>query len=84
VRSRGGSVGRIDRWGRRTFAYELKHRTEGFYVFIEVVAEPEAITEVDRTLTLTDEVLRHRIIRQPETSAGRARPAEAPSEAQAS
>lgn len=84
MRSRGGSVGRVDRWGRRTFAYELKHRTEGFYVFIEVVAEPEAITEVDRTLTLTDEVLRHRIIRQPETLAGRARPDEAASEAQAS
>jgi small subunit ribosomal protein S6 len=84
VRSRGGSVGRIDRWGRRTFAYELKHKTEGFYVFIEVVAEPGAITEVDRMLTLTDEVLRHRIIRQPETLAGRARPDEAPSDAQAS
>jgi small subunit ribosomal protein S6 len=84
VRSRGGSVGRVDRWGRRTFAYELKHKTEGFYVFIEVVAEPGAITEVDRMLTLTDEVLRHRIIRQPETLAGRARPDEAPSDARAS
>ncbi len=84
VRSHGGSVGHIDRWGRRTFAYELKHKTEGFYLFIEVVAEPAAMAEVDRMLTLTDEVLRHRIIRQPEKVAGRAQPDEAPSDAQAS
>jgi small subunit ribosomal protein S6 len=84
VRSHGGSVGHIDRWGRRTFAYELKHKTEGFYLFIEVVAEPAAMAEVDRMLALTDEVLRHRIIRQPEKVAGRAHPGEAPGDAQAS
>jgi len=73
VRSRGGTPGHVDRWGRRTFAYELKHRTEGFYVFIEVVAEPEVMAEVDRMLALSDEVLRHRVIRQPEHVAGRRR-----------
>ena len=83
VRSHGGSVGHIDRWGRRTFAYELKHKTEGFYLFLEVVAEPEAMAEVDRMLTLTDEVLRHRIIRQPDKLAGRADPGEASSDAEA-
>ncbi len=83
VRSHGDSVGHIDRWGRRTFAYELKHKTEGFYLFIEVVAEPAAMAEVDRMLTLTDEVLRHRIIRQPDKLAGRAHPGEASSDAEA-
>lgn len=78
VRSRGGTPGHIDRWGRRPFAYELKHRTEGHYVFIEAVAEPEVIAEVDRMLTLSDEVLRHRILRQPEHAVGRKRPAPAP------
>jgi small subunit ribosomal protein S6 len=84
VRSHGGSVGHIDRWGRRTFAYELKHKTEGFYLFIEVVANPAAMAEVDRMLTLADEVLRHRIIRQPERMAGRAHGGEALSDVQAS
>lgn len=73
VRSRGGTPGRIDRWGRRAFAYELKHRTEGYYVFVEAVAEPEVVAEVDRMLSLSDEVLRHRVIRQPEHVAGRHR-----------
>lgn len=73
VRTRGGTPGRIDRWGRRTFAYELKHRTEGYYVFIEAVAEPEVMAEIDRMLSLADEVLRHRVIRQPDHVAGRRR-----------
>lgn len=73
VRSRGGTPGRVDRWGRRAFAYELKHRSEGYYVFIEVVAEPAVVAEVDRMLSLSDEVLRHRVVRQPERAAGRSR-----------
>jgi small subunit ribosomal protein S6 len=70
VQAAGGSVNGIERWGRRTFAYELKHRSEGIYLFIEVVATPEAVAEADRVLSLTDDVLRHRIIRKPETIAG--------------
>ena len=44
VRARGGNPGRVDRWGRRAFAYELKHRSEGYYVIIELVAEPEVVS----------------------------------------
>ncbi len=70
VQAAGGSVNGIERWGRRTFAYELKHHSEGIYLFIEVVATPEAVAEADRVLSLTDDVLRHRIIRKPEMIAG--------------
>ena len=68
VRSKGGTTGRIDRWGKRTFAYELKHRTEGYYVIIEATAEPAVLAEVDRMLSLSDDVVRHRVIRQPDRS----------------
>lgn len=78
VRTSGGTPGHVDRWGRRTFAYELNHHSEGYYVFIEVVAEPEVVAEVDRTLALNDAVLRHRVIRQPEHVAGRRRGPSAP------
>ena len=71
IKSRGGTPGHIDRWGRRQFAYEMKHRNEGNYVFIEVVAEPTVLSELDRMLTLSDAVLRHRVIRQPDHLAGR-------------
>ena len=72
VSENGGTPGRVDRWGRRPFAYEVKHKTEGYYVFVEAVAEPAAVFEIDRTLGLADAVIRHRVIRQPEHVAGRA------------
>ena len=77
VRDRGGSPGRTERWGRRTFAYELKHRSEGYYVLIEFTAEPTLVVDLDRMLTLDDIVLRHKVIRQPDKQSGRALRAEA-------
>ena len=73
IRTRGGTPGRVDRWGRRRFAYELKHRWEGYYVLVEATADPAAMAEVDRVLHLADEVVRHKVIRLPEAVAGRAR-----------
>jgi small subunit ribosomal protein S6 len=68
----GGTVGRVDRWGRRRFAYEVHHRTEGYYVLIEATTSPEVVAEVDRMLGLADEVIRHKVIRLPDKVAGRA------------
>jgi small subunit ribosomal protein S6 len=62
-----------DRWGKRRFAYELKHRWEGNYVLLAFEAEPSTIAEIDRVLYLADEVLRHKVIRIPEKVAGKAR-----------
>ena len=77
VRDRGGAPGRAERWGRRTFAYELKHRSEGYYVLIEFTAEPTLVADLNRMLTLDDIVLRHKVIRQPDKQSGRALRAEA-------
>jgi small subunit ribosomal protein S6 len=74
IRSRGGNPGRVDRWGRRRFAYELAHRWEGYYVLLEASAEPSAVAEADRVLSLADDVLRYKIVRIPESAGRRARP----------
>lgn len=68
----GGTLGKVDRWGRRRFAYEVHHRTEGYYVVIETTAEPAVLSTVDRMLGLADEVIRHKVIRLPDKVAGRA------------
>ena len=68
IRSRGGAPGRVDRWGKRRFAYELGHRWEGYYVVIEAQAEPAVMAELDRTLRLADEVIRHKVIRLPDAA----------------
>jgi len=66
IRTRGGAVGRVDRWGRRRFAYELRHRWEGYYVVIETTSDPATVAELDRILFLADEVIRHKVIRLPD------------------
>jgi small subunit ribosomal protein S6 len=82
LQSRGGKVTRVDRWGKRRFAYELKHRTEGYYVLVEASAEPDAMAEMDRLLSLADEVVRHKVVRLPDAVAGRGpRPVPVPPEA---
>ena len=71
ISANGGNPGRIDRWGKRPFAYEVNHKREGYYVLIEFTAEPTAIAGLDRLLTLADEVVRHKVIRLQEKTAGR-------------
>lgn len=67
VTDRGGKITRVDAWGRRRFAYEVKHLKDGSYVVMEISAELEAVTELDRVLSITDEVVRHKIVRLPDT-----------------
>jgi len=70
IRSRGGNPGRVDRWGKRRFAYELRHRWEGYYVLMEFTAEVELEEELHRMLSLADEVVRHKVIRLPDAALG--------------
>jgi small subunit ribosomal protein S6 len=80
IRDRGGNPGRVDRWGKRRFAYELRHRWEGYYVLLEATAEVEVMEELHRMLSLADEVVRHKVVRIPE-AALKARAAPAAAEA---
>ena len=73
IRSNGGTPGSVDRWGKRTLAYEVNHKREGYYVVAEFVGEPKTTAELDRLLVLADEVIRHKIMRLPDKVAGRSR-----------
>ena len=66
IESRGAEPGPIDYWGKRRFAYELAHRWEGYYVVLQARAEPQAMEELGRVLSLADEVIRHKVLRIPE------------------
>jgi small subunit ribosomal protein S6 len=70
IQSRGAEPGHLDFWGKRRFAYEVKHRTEGYYVVLQARADPEAMHELHRVLSLADEVLRHKVLRIPEQAYG--------------
>jgi small subunit ribosomal protein S6 len=63
VRQAGGSVERVDVWGRRRFAYEIQKKTEGIYAVVELQAEPATVKELDRQLGLNESVLRTKVLR---------------------
>jgi len=66
IESRGAERGPVDVWGKRRFAYEVGHRWEGYYVVLQARAEPAAMDELHRSLSLSDDVIRHKILRIPE------------------
>jgi len=63
VADQGGSVQRVDHWGKRQFAYEIEHMTDGFYTVIDFELTSSGLTELERQLRLADEVVRHKVVR---------------------
>ena len=63
VASSDGSVDKVDIWGRRRLAYEIKKRAEGIYAVVNFTATPATAQELDRQLGLNESVLRTKILR---------------------
>ena len=63
VRKDGGTVEKLDVWGRRRLAYEINKNAEGIYAVIDLQAEPATVKELDRQLGLNESVLRTKVIR---------------------
>jgi len=62
----GGTADRTNLWGKRKLAYEVKHQKEGSYVLQDFQVAPERVPELEAALKITEEVLRHLIVRKPE------------------
>ncbi|MBA2478607.1 MAG: 30S ribosomal protein S6 [Actinomycetota bacterium] len=63
IRNGGGSVEKVDVWGRRRLAYEILKKSEGIYAVVDLTAEPDVVAELDRQLNLSEVVLRTKIVR---------------------
>ncbi|MCX4747645.1 30S ribosomal protein S6 [Kitasatospora sp. NBC_01287] len=63
VRTGGGTVEKIDTWGRRRLAYEINKQPEGIYSVIDLKATPEVVKELDRQMSLSESVLRTKVLR---------------------
>jgi len=59
----GGSVEKLDVWGRRRMAYEIAKKGDGIYAVAEFLSQPDAIKELDRQLNLNESVLRTKVMR---------------------
>lgn len=58
----GGTVLKIDKWGRRQLAYEIQKKREGYYVLLYFQAPAEALPELNRRYKLTDAIMRNMIL----------------------
>src|SRR5882762_3357197 len=75
IRNDGGTVEKVDVWGKRRMAYEIAKHAEGIYAVLDVVCEAATVAELDRQLTLNESVLRTKVMRveaQKRQSAARA------------
>ena len=66
VTKQGGEMIKIDKWGKRRLAFEVKDFREGFYVIMHIDAEPQVADELDRVFKITDSIIRHIIVREEE------------------
>ncbi|MAS56011.1 30S ribosomal protein S6 [Nocardioides sp.] len=63
IRTDGGTVDKVEVWGRRRLSYEIKKNAEGIYAVINLQAEPATVKEFDRQLTLNESILRTKVLR---------------------
>jgi small subunit ribosomal protein S6 len=66
IKKDGGSVDKVDIWGKRRMAFEIKKHSEGIYAVIDLQAQPSAVLELDRQLNLNESVLRTKVLRPDE------------------
>jgi small subunit ribosomal protein S6 len=63
IRQSGGSVEKLDVWGRRRLAYPIAKKAEGIYAVLDLNCTPAAVKELDRQLNLNESVLRTKVVR---------------------
>ena len=58
-----GTVENTDFWGRRRLAYEIQKKSEGIYVVLNVTATPADVQEMDRLMTIDEQIMRTKVMR---------------------
>ncbi|WP_075977868.1 30S ribosomal protein S6 [Actinokineospora bangkokensis] len=64
IRTSGGNVEKVDVWGKRRLSFEINKHAEGIYAVLDISAEPAAVKELDRQLSLQESVLRTKVMRR--------------------
>src|SRR5579859_3344757 len=63
IKTSGGTVDKVDIWGRRRLAYAIDKKFDGIYAVVNLTSEPDAVRELDRQLNLNEAILRTKILR---------------------
>ena len=63
ITNRGGEVVDVNHWGRRRLAYPIRSHLEGNYVVSQVKLDPDQLPNLESNLRISEEVIRHLIVR---------------------
>jgi small subunit ribosomal protein S6 len=83
VQSSGGVVVKVNAWGRRRLAYPIERHRDGLYYWLDLSLTPQTVLEIDRNLKVSEEVIRHLIVKRDPKAVAQQRAREALAEANA-
>lgn len=63
ITGNGGTIDKIDEWGKRRLAYAINYKTEGYYVLVNFTSGSELPREIERVLQISESVLRYLVVR---------------------
>jgi small subunit ribosomal protein S6 len=63
IKNSGGTIDKMDVWGRRRLAYGIDKKFEGIYAIVDLTSDPAAVRELDRQLNLNEAILRTKVLR---------------------
>ena len=70
IETNGGTVDKVDEWGKRRLAYPINYKNEGYYILVNFSAESELPREIERNLQINESVIRYQIIHVLEKRSG--------------
>ena len=70
IAENGGTVDKVEEWGKKRLAYAIDYKTEGYYVLVNFQGEAELPKELERNLQISDSVIRYQVIKQIERKVG--------------
>ncbi len=63
VTGAGGTLDKVEKWGVRKLAYRVRKHEDGYYVLVQFSAPPDAVTEIERRLRVSDTVIKYLTVR---------------------
>ena len=67
ITSNGGTIDKVDKWGKRRLAYRVEKQREGFYILLQFTAEPTVVKEFERRMRVQDSIIKFLTVRIDET-----------------
>ncbi|NOZ55247.1 MAG: 30S ribosomal protein S6 [Calditrichaeota bacterium] len=59
ISANGGQIRRLERWGKRRLAYEIRKRQYGYYVYVRYDAPPTIVAALEHEFRLDESILRY-------------------------